>query len=253
MSKFLLAAALCVAGAVAVAAAAQAPAPTKTPEQTVADAIHAIAPKVQVSAVEQAGLPGFYQVVADGRVIYVSTDGRYLIEGDVYDLKTRANISEARTATMVKAALDGVPASKRVIFAPQDPKYRVVVFTDPDCPFCRKLHSHIQDFMKAGIAVEYLAFPRSGLHTPSYDKAVSVWCAKDPRDALTRAMAGEKIPALTCDNPVAEEYTLGARIDLPGTPTVFGADGHILGGYMTADELLKKLQQADAMPAKAGG
>lgn len=253
MPKFLLAAVACLAGAIGAAAAADAPAAARTPEQTVADAIHAIAPKVKISAVEQAGLPGFYQVVADGRVIYVSTDGRYLIEGDVYDLKTGTSISEARTAMMVKAALDAVPASKRVIFAPADPKYRVVVFTDPDCPFCRKLHAHIQDFLKAGIAVEYLAFPRSGLYTPSYDKAVSVWCAKDPREALTRAMAGYDIPARTCDNPVAEEYTLGARIDLPGTPTVFSPDGHILGGYMTPDELLKKLQHPDAAPAKAGG
>jgi len=122
------------------------------------------------------------------------------------------------------------------------------VFTDVNCGFCRALHEHIAAFNKAGIAVEYLAWPREGVTTtagnltPTYKEMVSVWCAKDPKAALTAATKGHAPPAATCTNPVKQQFDLGVKLGVSGTPTIIGPDGSVLGGYVTPEQLLQALQ-----------
>ncbi len=133
------------------------------------------------------------------------------------------------------------------MFAPSGkPKYKVTVFTDIDCGYCRKLHSHIAELNQRGVEVDYLFFPRTGLNTPSYDKAVSVWCAKDRKAAFTAAKAGKDPAPAKCDNPVADQYKLGAQVGVDGTPTILAADGTKIGGYLAPDQLVAKLQAIDS-------
>jgi thiol:disulfide interchange protein DsbC len=120
------------------------------------------------------------------------------------------------------------------------------VFTDIDCGYCRKLHAQINDYMKAGISVEYLFFPRAGVGSESFDKAVSVWCAKDRKAAFTAAKAGKDPAPAKCDNPVADQYKLGAQGGVDGTPTILAADGTKIGGYLAPDQLVAKLQAIDS-------
>ncbi|MDR2011921.1 MAG: thioredoxin fold domain-containing protein, partial [Rhodanobacter sp.] len=131
------------------------------------------------------------------------------------------------------------------------PKYTITVFTDLDCGYCRKMHSQIAEYNKRGIEVDYLFVPRSGINTPSYDKAVSVWCAKDRKAAFTAAKAGTDPAPLKCDNPVAEEFKLGTVVGVDGTPTVLAPDGTKIGGYLSPDDMLAKLQSLQA-PTLAG-
>lgn len=218
-------------------------------KQVVTDAIHQLVPNAKLDSVEPSAMPGFHEVVTGGQVVYVSNDGRYLLQGNLFDMKVKKDLTEARLAGLRKTALDKVPESKRIVFAPKDPKYTVSVFTDIDCGYCRKLHSQIEQFNQQGIAVEYLWFPRSGLNTPSYDKAVSVWCSTDRKKAFTEAKTGKEPKAAKCDNPVAEEYDLGQRLGVNGTPTIVGPDGNTLGGYLTPEALRARLDQ---MAGKGG-
>ncbi|MDW8478922.1 MAG: thioredoxin fold domain-containing protein [Xanthomonadales bacterium] len=137
-----------------------------------------------------------------------------------------------------------MPAERRIVFAPKERKRTLTVFTDIDCGYCRRMHQHMAEYNAAGIAIEYLFFPRAGIGSPSYEKAVSVWCSSDPRDALTRAKAGEEIPARSCDNPVLEDFELGKRIGINGTPAVITEDGVLIGGYLTPEQMLERLAQA---------
>jgi len=132
------------------------------------------------------------------------------------------------------------------VFAPSQAKYTVTVFTDLDCGYCRKLHAQIADFNRAGIAVDYVFWPRSGLVGDSYDKAVSVWCAADRRKAFTDAKLGLSIPKATCANPVAQDYNLGIAVGVDGTPAIFASDGTQLGGFLTPADLKAKLDQLGA-------
>ena len=237
------------APATAVPAAAG-PGVTPAAEQMVRQAIHGLSAKVEVDSIEPAPMPGFYQVIASGRMVYVSTDGRYMFDGNLVDLGRHTNASDAAWARFRKAELAKVPASERIVFAPPHPKYTVTVFTDVNCGFCRALHEQMAGFNKAGIAVEYLAWPRegvtstSGKPTPTYTEMVSVWGAADRNAAFTAAKEGVEPKAASCVNPVKDEFNLGVKLGVDGTPTIYGPDGRILGGYVTPEQLLQALQTA---------
>ena len=214
------------------------------PEDAAArEALRTLVPQAKVDAVEAAPLPGYRQVLVGSQMVYVSDDGKYMLQGTLYDTQSKRDLTGARLAVEHKRKVDAVPQSKRIVFAPSaKPKYKITVFTDLDCGYCRKLHSQIAEYNKRGIEVDYLFFPRSGLNSPSYDKAVSVWCAKDRNAAFTAAKAGQTPKAAKCDNPVADEFKLGAEVGVDGTPTIFAADGTKIGGYLSPDQLLSKLQ-----------
>ncbi|MEO8672542.1 MAG: DsbC family protein [Tahibacter sp.] len=216
----------------------------------VTDAIHSLVPNAKIDSVSKSTLPGFSEVVTGGQVVYVSNDGKYLLQGSLFDMSTKKDLTEARLAGLRKDLIDKVPTSKRIVFSPKNPKYTVSVFTDIDCGYCRKLHTDIAKYNEQGIAVEYLWFPRSGLGTPSYDKAVSVWCATDRNKAFSDAKAGQEPKAAKCDNPVAEEFELGQRVGVNGTPTVIAPDGTQIGGYLPPEAMRQRLDSLATVAAK---
>jgi len=253
LKKLLLA--LCVGGfasnvsaADSAATVVNSPAVTPAAAKIVQQAIKSLSAKAEIDSIEPAPLPGFYQVIASGQIVYVSADGKYLLNGDLIDLGKHENVNDAAWAGFRKAELAKVPASERIVFAPPHPKYTVTVFTDVNCGFCRALHEQIAAFNKAGIAVEYLAWPREGVittagrPTPTYTEMVSVWCADDRKAAFTAAKEGHAPKVASCTNPVKDEFNLGVKLGVEGTPTIYGPDGRTLGGYVTPDQLLQALQ-----------
>ena len=225
---------------VLVAASAQA---ADKPEVAAArKALQELVPQAKLDAIESAPLPGYRQIIVGSQMVYVSDDGKYLLQGTLYDTQNKRDLTGARLAVDHKKKVDAVPLSKRIVFAPDKPKYKITVFTDLDCGYCRKLHSQIAEYNKRGIEVDYLFFPRTGLNTPSFDKAVSVWCAADRKAAFTAAKAGKNPAPAKCDNPVAEEYQLGTQVGVEGTPTIFAPDGTKIGGYLPPAEMESKLQ-----------
>lgn len=218
--------------------------------QMVRQAIAKLSSKVQVDSIEPAPMPGFYQVIASGKMVYVSTDGRYLFDGNLVNLEQRTNVSDAAWALFRKAELAKVPESERIVFAPPHPKYTVTVFTDVNCGYCRALHEQVAGFNKAGIAVEYLAWPRegvtttSGKPTPTYTEMVSVWCSADRKAAFDAAKNGVAPKPTTCVNPVKDQFELGLKLGVDGSPTILGPDGNVLGGFVTPAQLLQALQTA---------
>jgi thiol:disulfide interchange protein DsbC len=240
----------CVGQVFAATAPAPLVGPTITPAavQMVQQSIRKLSAKVEVDSIQPAQVPGFYQVIASGQMVYISTDGKYLMHGDVVDLARSENLSDDAWAKFRKTALARVPASQRIVYAPANPKYTITVFTDVNCGFCRALHEHMAAFNKAGIAVEYMAWPREGVTTtsgnltPTYKEMVSVWCAKDRKAAFAAATKGHSPPAATCANPVKDQFELGLKLGVSGTPTIFGPDGDTLGGYVTPEQLLQSLQ-----------
>jgi thiol:disulfide interchange protein DsbC len=208
-------------------------------------------PGAQIDSIKPSIIPGYREVAVGGKVVYVSADGRYLMQGSLVDLNTRDNLTEVSEGALRRGQLDAVPRNRRIVFSPPNPKYRITVFTDIDCGYCRKLHAQINDYMKEGISVEYLFFPRAGIGSESFNKAVSVWCAADQRKALTEAKLDKPITKRTCTNPVTKDYALGQRVGVDGTPAIFAADGTQLGGYLPPDEMLARLDRAAARAAVA--
>ena len=149
-------------------------------------AIEARDPGAQVVAPEGSPVAGMYLTSIDGVSGYVSADGRYFIVGDMLDLASRTNVTEWRRKEMRRALLQKVAPDEAIVFAPAKIKYTIIVFTDADCPYCRKFHGELGELQARGVAVRYMAFPRSGPNTKSWRTMAAVWCSSDRRDALTR-------------------------------------------------------------------
>ena len=224
-----------------------------TADERALAAIRSLNAKVQIDHIAAAPLPGFREVIVGGQVIYVSDDGRYLLQGALFDVRQKKDLSQSGLAEVRRDLLKTIPASDRIIFAPADPEYTVTVFTDVECGYCRKLHEDIAEYNRLGIAIEYVAFPRMGLGSDDFRKMVSVWCAPDRRKALTDAKTDRAVPTRNCTNPVTMHYDIGQRVGLTGTPMIITAEGVQMPGYMPPDALRAALDKlaAEAAPAKA--
>jgi thiol:disulfide interchange protein DsbC len=188
-------------------------------------------------------IAGVYELMRGTDIAYVSTDGKYVITGDLYDMVSNDNLTESRRRAARLKLLQGVPESDMLVFSPRDPKETITVFTDIDCGYCRKLHSEIADYNKLGIRVRYLFYPRSGPDTESWTKAVEVWCSPNRNDALTRAKRGEKLKTKPCArSPVQRHYELGQEFALSGTPAIVTSTGELLPGFVPPAPLAKHLK-----------
>lgn len=232
------------------AAPAAIEAPAGSPAAAARDAILSINPRVSIESIADAPLPGFQEVIVSGQVLYVSDDGRYVLQGSLFDAREKRDMSQAGLSKLRQRLLSEVPEDQRIVFAPANPKYTVSVFTDVECGYCRRLHEEIAEYNKRGIAIEYLAYPRMGPGTEDFRLMESVWCADDRKQALTAAKAGRRVESKACANPVAAHYALGQRAGLTGTPMIIAADGTTMPGYMPPDQLLEALQRLDG---EAGG
>jgi thiol:disulfide interchange protein DsbC len=203
--------------------------------------IRTLAPKAESIAVSETPLAGILQVQVGSEILYASADGKYLIQGRIIDLDTRADLTEQAKAVQRLELMKGIKLKEEITFAPPDPVYELTVFTDVDCGYCRKLHSQITEYNQQGISIHYMAFPRAGIGSPSYDKFVSVWCADDQQTALTNAKAGNDPVPEQCENPVAAQYELGVQMGITGTPALLTADGTLIPGYVPPADLRQRL------------
>jgi len=206
---------------------------------------------VEASEIADSPVSGMYEIAVGSNVAYVTSDGRYLLQGDLYDLTTNENVTELRRARERVSMLAGVDSAEMIVFspAPEDVDHTITIFTDIDCGYCRQFHSEIAKVNEMGIAVQYLFYPRTGPDTDSWFKADKVWCSggEERNGALTLAKLGGQIPEETCDtSPVANHYDLGQLVGVRGTPTVFSSNGVQLGGYLPPDDLLAVLQELES-------
>ena len=162
-------------------------------EAKVRIAVQANDPAAQVSSVDGSPVSGLYSTTIDGVSGYVSADGRYFIVGDMLDLTSRTNVTEEKRKKTRRELLKKIGPGEAIVFGPEKPKYTITVFTDADCPYCRKLHEEMGELEKKGVEVRYVAFPRSGPGTKTWKTMTAVWCAEDRREALTRVTQGEMV------------------------------------------------------------
>jgi thiol:disulfide interchange protein DsbC len=186
---------------------------------------------------------GIFEITRGSDISYSSSDGRYVIIGDLIDLDSDANLTENRRRGIRNRLLDAIPEAEMLVFSPKNPKYTITVFTDIDCGYCRRLHSQIADYNRLGIRVRYLFYPRSGPDTESWHKAEAVWCASNRNDALTRAKNGEDIKSPKCATDIiARDWELGHKLAVEGTPAIILPSGEKLDGYAPPAQLAKYLR-----------
>ena len=206
-------------------------------ENTVRESLSRVLSSSQIGAVTPSPVEGISEVEVGVNILYVTNDGKYVLDGRLVDMETRSDLTDMRLRAVRLNALKSVGEKSMIVFPAKEQRHVVTVFTDIDCGYCRKLHNEMANYNKAGIQVRYLAYPRAGINSGSYQKAVSVWCSKDKSEAMTRAKQGQEVKAKDCDNPVAQQFSLAQRLGIRGTPAIVTEQGQILPGYVPADRL----------------
>ncbi len=221
---------------------------------SIREAIAKADPMLEIGAISGSPAAGLYRASLGGMDGYVTADGRYFVVGDLFEIGSRQNLTERAREQTRRAALASIAPADAIVFAPVNPKHRVTVFTDVDCGYCRKFHQNIAAYNDLGIAVRYLAYPRTGPGTESWKKMEAVWCSTDRGAALTRAKRDEAVvQAAECTTTaIASDYALGQRMHLQGTPLIVLDDGGAIGGYVTPAELLQRLERAPVTKASSG-
>jgi thiol:disulfide interchange protein DsbC len=246
----------CAAASNVRAAAVEQPAaPAAPPPAAAAPAPAAADPRVALLKLLPAGskledlrpspIAGIYEFTQGAEISYLTADGKYFIDGNLYDMKSRDNLTETLRTHARVALINSVPESEMLIFSPPNPKYTITVFTDVDCAYCRKLHSEMAELNRMGIRVRYMFFPRTGPGTESWKKAEVVWCSSNRNEALTRAKTGATLDMnkICAPTPVKREYELGENIGVRGTPAIITESGDYIAGYMEPRELLDQLKE----------
>ena len=178
--------------------------------------------------------------IGDIQPIYVLPNTEYIILGDIFSLKGERPESETEKdkGRFRLKILSEIDQDSFIRFKSNNEKSVLTVFTDVECTYCRKFHSEINEYLKNGISINYLAFPRTGIDSSSYEKMVSAWCSSEKKESITNLKNDIDIGMYECENPVDSHFEIGRRIGVTGTPAIITQSGLLLPGYIPAKELI---------------
>ncbi|WP_376697011.1 DsbC family protein [Wenzhouxiangella sp. EGI_FJ10305] len=210
-------------------------------QEAIEERVRTLVPEIETLAIAETPMPGVMEVQLNNEIVYMSDDGRYLMQGRLIDLDTQKDLTDAAKTVLRRDQLADLDAADMVSFGPEDADYELMVFTDTDCGYCRRLHEQIDEYIDEGIRINYLAFPRSGVDSKTFDTMVSVWCAEDRQSAMNTAKAGSQPAEAQCENPVEAQYQLGQALGVTGTPSMVTPDGNMIPGYVPPKQLRQRL------------
>ena len=220
--------------------------PVDAIEQSVLSLLKTARPDIQFTFLGESPMPGVYEVqVLNGPLLFVHEQGEYLFQGGLLQVKETGIVDtmEARQAAKRREIFAKRSTEDMIIFKPEgETKAIMNVFTDVDCGYCRKFHQEVQELNAMGIEIRYLAYPRAGIPSGSYNKIAKAWCAEDQQDALTKVKFGQRLDIEVCeDNPVADHFAFGGQLGVTGTPAIIFMDGTLIPGYQPAKKFAEAL------------
>ncbi len=209
-------------------------------------------PGLKLIGIEKTSLEGIVQIEMTNNgvpeVAYAAEDGSHIFSGHLIQLSPEGpplNITEVWKSEKRIGLLTGLKNQDLVVFSPKDEAKAVIyVFTDIDCGYCQLLHKEVPEMNALGIEVRYVAWPRAGVESESGEKLRSVWCAEDQNMAMTQAknLVSLAKAADGCVTTLAEQFEVGIKAGVRGTPAIFLESGQEVGGYVKASELAQMLR-----------
>ncbi len=202
-----------------------------------------------VDEVRPTPVPGLYELRFGYRIAYVDASGQFgfLGSGDLQDVSSGENLTQSRRAEVRRELMASLDEWDTLDFMPDRTEHELLVFTDVDCGYCRRLHQQMAEYHDLGIGVRYVAFPRSGPDTDSWTTMQSIWCSDDRPAAMTSAKAGGFVPERQCDSASVERhFELGREIGLSGTPALLTPGGELIPGYVPPIRLAAILNEEAA-------
>ncbi|WP_443091693.1 bifunctional protein-disulfide isomerase/oxidoreductase DsbC [Basfia succiniciproducens] len=189
--------------------------------------------------VKDSPISGIKTVVTNEGVLYTTEDGKYVLQGKLFELTDKGPVDVTGKALL--ATLESYK-NEMIVYPAKNEKHVVTVFMDITCGYCQKLHSEIKEYNDLGITIRYLAFPRGGLGTKTAKEMEAIFTAKDPAFALDEAEKGNPPKELKAVNITKKHYELGVQFGVRGTPSIVTQSGELIGGYLPPKELLSALE-----------
>jgi thiol:disulfide interchange protein DsbC len=193
-------------------------------------------PSTTFSSVERAPIAGMFEVSMGKNIAYTDRDLRYFLFGSMYDMVTQQDLTASKRQAMTKIDWNELPLKDALVTVKGNGSRKVAVFSDPDCPYCRKLENELMKM--TNVTIYTFMFPIDSLHPQARKKAESIWCAKDAANLWAKHMTeNATVPSANCDNPVGRNVALAGKLGINGTPYLIAQDGRSLPGMAPADRL----------------
>ncbi len=194
--------------------------------------IEAAYPKFDVESVVKTPYAGLYEVFMGGQIIYTDEHLTFLIaEGHLVDPKTKKDITGERLEELTRIDFNSLPLNKAIKVVKGNGSRKIAVFSDVDCPFCKKLE---QDELSQinNVTIYTFLYPLEQLHPNAAAKSKLIWCAEDRVKAWNNWIFNNQLPksAGNCKVPLAEIGELAGKIGVASTPTLIFADGKRMMG-----------------------
>jgi thiol:disulfide interchange protein DsbC len=190
-----------------------------------------------VNQVNKSPIPGLYEVVTGDHIFYTDKYAQYLIDGQMFDLKARRNLTEARSRVLFAVDFGKLPLELAIKKVKGDGSRKMAYFTDPNCGYCKKLEQELKNV--DNVTLYLFLYP---IFEGSAEKVQAIWCSSDKVKAWDELMLNGVQPAPgKCDAPSGQILALGKQLKVNGTPALIFANGIVNPGYMPADALNKAL------------
>lgn len=200
-------------------------------------------PATRIERVQTSEIPAVYEVTMGKNSAYTDATGRYFVFGHLYDMKTQRDLTAERMEKQQRIDFSQLPLGDAIKTVRGKGERVLVVFSDPDCPYCKRLEAELDKL--DNVTLYIFPYPLEGLHPEAVDKAVAVWCAPDRARAWADLMKTGKVPAKRdCENPIQRNIQLAQRLGINGTPTMVSADGRMLPGAAPGDRIEQWLAES---------
>ncbi len=203
-------------------------------------------PDVKIGQINPGPIPGLFEVVVNGiNVIYTDKKGELAFIGNVVDLKTKESLTKKRVEELAFVDFSQIPLTQAIVRVKGDGSRKLVVFSDPDCPYCKQIEKELA-FLD-NVTIYVMLYPLEELHPGARKKAEAVWCASDRTKAWDDLMLHGKEPAAAtgeCKTPLDEIQSLAQRLSITGTPGLVFQNGKLVPGAMKTEEIEKLLKAA---------
>ena len=173
----------------------------------------------EINFIEQSEVPNFYVVnVLNNQILYVSYDYKFVFAGDLIGIQDEGivSINDKYKTKFTQKLISTIKPGESIDFISEKERYRIKVFTDVSCAYCRLFHSEIEEYLEKGITIQYLGFPRDGLEGEVFNNMQSAWCSNNKKQSLTKLKLGEEIKKELCQNPIKEHFRKGSLIGITG-------------------------------------
>lgn len=206
------------------------------PEQVVLENIKKRFPSTKIDAVSPTPVQGIYEVVMGRNIAFSDADGRFFIFGHMFDMEKQRDLTAERKQSLRKVDWSALPLENSIMFRQGKGERKLAVFSDPDCPFCKRLEEQLA--LLDNVTIHLFPFPLDSLHPRARSKSISIWCSENRQQAWREAVStGRDFVEANCENPISSNIALAGKLGISGTPTLISMDGRVASGAMRAERI----------------